>query len=214
MIAVVPALAAAAAPATSSRQKQDARAEKEEVDFHIAGEVSNGHTFEQDIGRGLVFRLSLPSNAPDAGWVIQVVPKTEPDDGPIEFSSIATPPYHVYNDRILATAYGRSASEVVKLKDRTFFFVESVDDEHRAEEVVNAALYPTSLSDEERVRVTSEQHEVAVGKGEFRILKSHTGHGKMMSDLGYIDWIRFDLDIEFSPGLTMANIIGRVARPQ
>jgi len=198
----------------ASDQKHHSRAENEAVDFRVTGQVAQGQTFEQDIGRGLLFRLVPPANAPDAGWVIQVIPKTEPADGPIEFSSIATPPYHVYNDRILATAFGRSASDVVQLKDRTFFFVQSAMDEHRAEEVVNAAFYPTNLSDQERVRAAAEAHEVHVSKGELRILKSHTGHGKMMSDVGSIEWIRFELDIEFSPGLTMADIIARVARPQ
>jgi hypothetical protein len=201
-------------PIFGSHQKRRSRAEKEEVDFHVAGEVTRGQTFQQDIGHGLVFRLAPPSNASDAGWLIQIVPKTEPEDGPIEFSAIATPPYHVYNDRIIATAYGRSAGEAVQLKDRRFFFVQSADDEHRAEEVVNAAFYPTNLSDEERVRVASEQHEIQVSKGELHILKSRVSRGGTMPDSGTIDWIRFEVDIEFSPGITMADIIAKVARPE
>ncbi|HLV94277.1 MAG TPA: hypothetical protein VKS44_03725 [Candidatus Acidoferrales bacterium] len=197
-----------------SQQKHNPRAQAEKVDVHIAGAVSLGKAFEYDIGRGLAFRLVPPANASDAGWIIEIVPKTEPEDGPVEFSAIATPPYHVYNDRIIATLYGRSASEVVQLKDRTFFFVRSVDDEHRAEEVVNAAFYPTDLSDQERVRIAAEQHDVTVSKGELRILKSHTGRSKTLNDLGAINWIRFEVDIEFSPGLTMADIIARVVRPQ
>lgn len=197
-----------------SHQKHNPRAQAEKVDVHFTGEVSLGKAFEYDIGRGLVFRLVPPPNASDAGWTIEIVPKTEPEDGPVEFSAIATPPYHVYNDRIIATLYGRSASEVVQLKDRTFFFIHSLDDEHRAEEVVNAAFYPTDLSDQERVRIAAEQHDVRVSKGELRILKSHTGRSKTLNDLGAINWIRFEVGIEFSPGLTMADIIARVVRPQ
>jgi hypothetical protein len=200
--------------ARGSRQKHASHAEAEKVDLHITGEVSRDKVFERDMGRGLVFRLAPPANASDIGWVIEVVPKAEPEDGPIEFSSIATPPYHAYNDRIIATAFGRSASEVVRLKDRTFYFVQSVHDEHRAEEVVNAAFYPTDISDQERVRVAAEQREIPISKGELHILKAHTGQSKIMGDLGGIDWIRFEVDIEFSPGLTMADIIARVARPE
>jgi hypothetical protein len=201
-------------PILGSHQKKGSRAEREEVDFRITGEAARGKVFTQDIGHGLMFQLVPPSNAPDTGWVIEIVPKEQPDDGPIEFSAIATPPYHVYNDRIIATAYGRTAHEVVDLKDRTFFFVRSAKDEHRAEEVVNAAFYPTDLSDEERVRVASEQHEIQVCEGELHILKSHTTHSTYFGGAGNIDWIRFELDVQFSPGLTMANIIARVARPQ
>lgn len=195
-----------------SSQKHQSRAEAEKVDLHIVGEVSGEKTFEQDIGHDLLFRLVPPEGGDNAGWIIEIVPKSEPDDGSVEFSAIATPPFHAYNERYIATVYGRLAGDVVNLKDREFFFVQSVGDEHRAEEVVNAALYPTSVSDEEKVRVVAEQREIQLGKGELRILKAHVGH--KLNDVGTIDSLRFELNIEFSSGLTMANIIARVAHPQ
>jgi hypothetical protein len=200
--------------AAHSVPQKRSRAESEKVDLHIAGEVSQGKGFEYDIGHGLLFRLVPPGNAEKAGWLIEIVPKSDPEDGPIEFSEIATPPYHVYNDRCIATAYGRSASEVVQLKDRTFYFVQSEDDEHRAEEVVNAKLYPTDTSDEEKVRVAGEETEIHLGKGELRIVKSHVSRGGMLSGLGSIDSIRFEVDFEFSPGVTMADIVSRIAKSQ
>jgi len=195
-----------------SLQKHQSHAEAEKVDLHIAGEVSGDKTFEQDIGHALLFRLVPAQGGDNAGWIIEIAPKAQPDDGPVEFSAIATPPYHAYSERCIATVYGRSAGDVVNLKERQFFFVNSIDDEHRAEEVVNATLYPTNVSDADRVRIVAEQREIQLGKGELRILKAHVGH--KLNDLGTIDWLRFELDIEFSSGLTMANIIARVARPQ
>jgi hypothetical protein len=205
---------AAPSPIFGSREKKRSRAQHEEADFRIAGEVTRGNAFQQDIGRGLVFQLAPPSNAPDAGWVIEIVPKTKPASGAIEFSSVATPPYHTYNDRIIVPAYGRSTSDVLHLKNRTFFFVDSVNDEHRAEEVVNAAYYPTDLSDQDRVRVAAEEHQIQISQGELHILKAHTSHSKIPGAPDSIDSIRFELDIEFSPGLTMADILARVIRPQ
>jgi hypothetical protein len=201
---------APAAPA----QKHESRAESEKVDLHIVGDVSGAQIYEQDIGHDLLFRLVPPIGGNQAGWVIQVVPKNESEDDPIEFSATATPPYHTYNERYIATVYGRSAADVVNLKDRHFFFVESVDDEHRAEEVVNLALYPTNVSDEDKVRILEEQKEIQLGKGELRILKARTGRGKNSGDPGTIDSIHFELNIQFSSGVTMDNIIARVARPQ
>jgi hypothetical protein len=189
-------------------------AESENVDLHIAGEVSQGRTFEYDLGHGLLFRLAPPANAESAGWLIEIVPKSDPDDGPIEFCEIATPPYHVYNDRCIAVAYGRSASEVVQLKDRTFYFVHTEDDEHRAEEVVNAKLYPTNTSDEEKVRVAAEEHQIQLGKGELRILKSHVSRSGALSGTGSIESIRFEVDFEFSPRITMADVVSRVTQSQ
>jgi hypothetical protein len=199
--------------ARPAQQKHPARAEAEKIDLHIVGEVSGERTFEQDIGHDLLFRLTPPQGGENAGWIVEVVPKMERDDGPIEFSAVATPPYHAYNERCVATVYGRSASDVVKLKDRAFFFVESIDDEHRAEEVVNAALYPTNISDEDRVRIAEEQKQIRLGKGELHILKAHIGRSQV-NDWGTIDSLRFGLDIELSSGVTMANIIARVARPE
>lgn len=198
----------------ASQKKKNGRAEAEQVDFQVTGEITKGKTFSQNIGHGLVFELVPPSNAPDAGWVVEVVPAEQADGGAAELSQIATPPYHAYNDRIIVPAYGRSAGDVANLKDRTFFFVNSVDDEHRAEEVVNAAYYPGDMSDEARVRAVAEEKEIHVSKGELHLLKTHTSRSDTLGGPGNIDRIRFELDIEFSPGLTMADILARVVRPQ
>lgn len=200
-------------PAWPAPQKRQSRAEAEKVDFHVVGEVSGNKTYEQEIGHDLKFMLVPPPGGDNAGWMVQIVPKNEPDDGPIEFSAVATPPFHAYNERYIATVYGRFANDVVNLKERTFFFVESVDDEHRAEEVVNATLYPTNLSDEDRVRIVQERQQIQLGKGQLRILKAHTGR-KPYSDVGTIDYLRFELNIELSSGATMADVISRVTHSQ
>lgn len=212
---LLPASLPAPGASTPGAQKnKNKRAEAETVDFQTTGQVEHGKPFRQEIGHGLVFELVPPSNATDAGWIIEIVPADQPAAGPIEFSQIATPPYHAYNDRIIVPAYGRSASDVVNLKNRTFFFVDSVNDEHRAEEVVNAAYYPTDISDQERVRVAAEERDIHVSKGELHILKSHTSRSQAFGGPGSVDSIRFQVEIEFSPGLTMADVLARVIRPQ
>ena len=195
-------------------QKRQSSAEVEKIDVHIAGEITRGKTFQQDIGHGLVFRLAPSQPWPDVGWKVEITPKTEPDDGPIEFSAVATPPYRMYNPRYLEASYGNSAKDAVQMTPRVFYFAQSVDDEHRAEECLNAAMYPTDVSDEEKVRVVAEQGLIQLGKGELRILKSRIGHGKTMTDAGTIDYLRFEVDLEFSSGLTMANILARIVRPE
>lgn len=193
-------------------QKHQSRAEAEKIDFHVVGEISGNKTYEQDIGHDLAFALVPPQGGENAGWVVEIVPKNQPEDGPVEFSGVATPPFHAYSERYIATVYGRLAADVINLKDRTFFFVESIDDEHRAEEVVNATLYPTNLSDEDRVRIVQERQQIPLGKGELRILKARVGH--KLNDVGTIDYLRFEVNVELSSGLTMADIVARVAHPQ
>jgi hypothetical protein len=202
------------APSLPSQQKHQSRAEAEKIDVRITGEVTRGKIFQQEIGHDLVFRLAPSAGSPDIGWKIEIAPKKDPDDGPIEFSAVATPPYRIYNPRYLEASFGNSAKDAVKMTPRVFYFVQSIDDEHRAEECLNVTLYPTNVSDEEKVRAVAEQNDIQLGKGELRILKSHIGHGRTISDAGTIDYLRFEVDIELSPGLTMANILSRIAHPQ
>lgn len=200
--------------AAAARQKHQSRAEAERIDLQFVGEVSRGKTFQEDIGHDLVFRLALTPGYSDIGWKIQIAPKTDPEDGPIEFSAVATPPYRRYNPRFLEASYGNTAKQAVEMTPRVFYFVQSIDDEHRAEECLNAAMYPTNVSDEERVRVVQEQEQIQLGKGELRIVKSRVGRGKTLTDAGTIDWLRFEVTIKFSPSMTMGNILAIVAHPQ
>jgi hypothetical protein len=198
----------------ASRQQKHSHAEAEKIDVRFTGEITRGKSFEQDIGHDLVFRLIPTPGYADMGWRIQVEPKIDPDDGPIEFSAVATPPYRRYNPRFLETSYGNTAKQAVEMTPRAFYFVQSVDDEHRAEECLNAAIYPTNVSDEEKVRVVQEQKQIQLGKGELRIVKSRIGRGKTLTDAGTIDWLRFEVDIEFSSGMTMGDILAMVAHPE
>jgi len=199
---------------TLPAQEKRSRAEAEKIDFHFTGEATLGKVFEQNIGHDLVFRLTTTPGYADIGWKVEIAPKTDPSDGPIEFSAVATPPYRMYNPRYLETSYGNTAKQAVSMTPRIFYFVQSVDDEHRAEECLNAAMYPTNVSDEEKVRVVQEQKEIWLGKGELRILKSKIGRSKALTDTGTINWVRFEVDIEFSPGMTMGDILATIAHPQ
>lgn len=208
------ALLVPALPALAASQKHEPSAPAEKVDLRIEGEIASGHTFSQDIGHGLVFLLEPTPGHPDVGWRIRIEPKDQPADGPIEFSGVATPPYRRYNPRFLEASWGNSASDAVKMSPRIFYFVQSVDDEHRAEECLNVLNYPTDASDEEKVRVAAEQKEILLGQGELRILKSHLGHPKPLAEEGTIESIRFEVAFQFSSGITMGDIVARINRPE
>ncbi|MGC2330119.1 MAG: hypothetical protein WA581_01580 [Candidatus Acidiferrales bacterium] len=183
---------------------QRAAAEASEVRF--SGEVVAGRPFVHDIGHGLVFGLVPLTGNGGGGWVIEIVPKVQAPDDPVEFSEIATPPYHFYNDRYLASAYGYSAKEAAQITTRKFNFVLSVADEDKANDVVNAALYPSAISDDEKARIARESSSVQLGRGEFHITHSHVTLGK--GDIpDSIDVLKFDVTLNFSPGLTLAQVL-------
>jgi len=159
---------AASAPLSSSPSPPDS----EEVRF--TGEVVREQPFTHDVGHNLTFRLTPATADEGGGWVIEMLPPVEPSDDPIEFSAIATPPYHAYNDRYLAAAFGYSAKEAVQFTTRKFNFVQSVTDEHLADEVVNAALYPSTVGEADKSRIAAE----AAAKGREVIDRSVLRSGK------------------------------------
>jgi len=200
-------LAAPGNPRFTQAQDQSAnRAAAEASEVRFSGEVLAGKPFVYDIGHGLNFGLEPLSGDGGGGWVIEIVPKVQAPDDPVEFSEIATPPYHFYNDRYLAGAYGYSTKEAVQMTTRKFNFVLSVGDEQKADDVVNAKLYPVTTSDEEKDRIARESASVQLGHGEFHITHSHVTLGKgNIPDS--IDILKFDVVVNFSPGLTLAQVL-------
>jgi len=186
----------------SAAQKE--AAEASEVRF--SGEVVANKPFVHDIGHGLSFGLQPLTGSGGGGWVIEIVPTQQAPDDPVEFSEIATPPYHFYNDRYLAGAYGYSTKEAMQMTTRKFNFVLSVGDEQKANDVVNASLYPVTESDEEKARIGRESVSVELGHGEFHITHSHVTLGKGDTP-DSIDMMKFDVVVNFSAGLTLAKVL-------
>jgi len=172
----------------------------------FAGEVYNGTVFDREVGHDLVFRLTPLTGDAAGGWVIEIVPKVQPPDEPAEFSGIATPPYHFYNERYLAGAYGYSTKEAVEITPRRFNFVLTLADDHIAESVVNSALYPSAASELQKQQIASQAAALNLGHGELRILKSRVRFGKDgASDA--IAYLKFEVTLNFSPGLTLQQVL-------
>jgi hypothetical protein len=193
-------------PTWAQGQPAAKRAQAEASEVRFGGEIFAGKEFIYDIGHGLVFGLQPLTGDGGGGWVIEIVPKVQPPGDPVEFSEIATPPYHFYNDRYLAAAYGYSAKEAAQMTTRKFNFVLSVADEDKANDVVNAMLYPSAASDEEKDRIARESAGVQLGHGEFHITHSHVTLGK--GDIpDSIDMLKFEVVVNFSSGLTLAHVL-------
>lgn len=212
-VAVILAIALAASPPQNHRKAKSPQPAITEPDLVFTGEVERGKTFIHDIGHDLQFRLDVASEGAFAGWDIGVTPKTQPSDGPIEFSAIATPPYHNFNERYIETIYNFTAQEILAMSPRRFNFVLSVDDEHRAEEVVNAMLYPNSVSDDDKQRIAMSSTNIQLGTGELAIQKSRVTSPKDPLYPGSIEYLKFEVKLKFPPGLTMAQVLAPVETP-
>jgi hypothetical protein len=213
IIAIILTIGLATSPPQNHRKSKPAQSAITEPDLVFAGEIERGKTYIHDIGRDLQFRLNVAPDGDYAGWEISITPKTQPSDGPIEFSAIATPPYHNFNERYLETTYNFSAQEILEMSPRRFNFVLSVDDEHRAEEVVNAMLYPNSVSEDDKQRIAMSSANIQLGTGELAIQKSRVTSLKDPLYPGSIEYIKFEVKLKFPPGLTMAQVLAPVETP-
>jgi hypothetical protein len=204
-------LPAGASPQAEAQATPQAAA-PEASKIHFEGEILRGQIYEHDIGHGLVFRLTPATSEEGGGWVIQILPAVEPADETIEFTEIATPPYHAYNDRYLAAAFGYSAREAVQITVRKFYFVQSMEDQQRAADVVNATMYPGTASEAEKVRAADEAVSVNLGRGELRIIHSKIAAGKAgVPDT--IAYVKFEVVLDFSPGFTMRQVLAPRVEP-
>jgi hypothetical protein len=186
--------------------------------LRFSGEATRGQPFTRDVGHNLFFRLTPATSDEGGGWVIEILPPFEPagdpadaDDAkpasdPVEFGAIATPPYHAYNDRYIAAAFGYSAKEALQAPLRKFNFVQSGEDEQRASEVVNAALYPSTIGEADKPRIAAEAAALKLGTGQLRIVKSRITAGKNGAP-DVIAWIKFDVELNFAPGLTLQQVL-------
>jgi hypothetical protein len=193
-----------ATPAPAASPSPSTPSEPDEVRF--TGEVTHNQPFTRDVGHNLTFRLTPAAADEGGGWVIEMLPPVEPADDLIEYAAIATPPYHAYNDRYLAGAFGYSAREAVQVTTRKFNFVLTPDDEHLADEVVNAVLYPSTVGEADRNRIAAEAAALKLGTGQLRILHSRITAGKEGSP-DTIAWVKFEVVLNFSPGLTLQQVL-------
>jgi hypothetical protein len=199
------AIAAAQSGSQSTAQVPSHDEQKGVLKF--TGEVERGKKFARDIGHGLIFQLAPDVDGPDTGWTTEIVPKSRGSSGVDEFSAIAIPPYHFFNLRYLDTSYGTTAKESVGISPRTFNFVQSAEDARAALGIVNSEIYPNHASRQELDRLARRAAKIQLGTGELSILDSRTTPGKNEGDTGTIDWLKFELEIRFSTGLTLAEVL-------
>lgn len=205
-------LVSAHAPQQQQQPAPPASANSSSADF--TGEVSLGKTYQHDAGHGLIFALEPTPGDPDAGWNIQIISSTSPSaepslgsDNPVDFASIATPPYHGQNPLFLDTTYSTKAEDAVADTPRKFYFVQSSADFKAAENSVNLAIYPNKASTKQLNDAKAAAAKVRIGSGELAILDSHIVRSSSDRDLGSIQWIKFRVQLKFDTDMTMAKIL-------
>jgi hypothetical protein len=211
----------AAAPPTAKPQGASASSSVGEPapDIVFIGEVERGKSFDRnlardpgshgrDLGRELVFHLD-PAPDVGSGWDIEIVKKGDLSDDRADFVAVATPPYHLFNQRYLSTAYDYTAAAAVALSPRHFYFVESDADYKIADQEVNINIYPNHAISDEIDAADDEARKIQVGRGELVILDSRITPATEKDRKGTIDWIKFEVRLTFHAGLNFRQVFVR-----
>lgn len=188
LAAVLPVfVAAGAAGAPKSRRCEE---------IVLTGEVSAEHEWTKPFGEGWVFRvlpISESKTAPGAdGWDLVVDRKRQ--TGYPDALMLASPPYHLINEREVATKFGLRAQDAIGWNPRTFRFMTNRADFREAQRLFRALDHrgafnakPTIQDSVRKERAFQQAMRRFVkltqrsSPGEFRILDAHLtpGNGKV-----------------------------------
>jgi hypothetical protein len=164
--------------------------------LHFTGEVSRGQHFEKVVAPAMVFRLE-PYAANDPGWDIRLAPDTEPSPASIDCIGAVLIPSHGSNDLSIEVSEENTAQGAVQWNPRKFDFVPNPSDCKRAWDLSNSVNYEYNLTDQERQELYDKLGEIPSGNGELRILDSRLGPPTERDKFGAIEWIEFEVDLQF-----------------
>jgi hypothetical protein len=173
----------------------------QQASLRFSGRVARGEKFQKDISDELLFVLQPTASDPGAieGWTIQVSPKGEHLRECDDFVWVVMAPYRGYNDRFLDTSYGTKAEDAVKRSPREFNFVLNCTDYKVEAGRVNRVLWPYNYTEAEVQQAQEKLATSPQGKGRLWIRGYGTGPAPKKAgdeNLGQIDWISFDVEIE------------------
>jgi len=172
----------------------------------LNGEVSAGQAFERKIGGNLLFRLN-PKTAL-SGWTIEVISEHTGDPAHSEYVWVVNPPYRSFNTSFLDTSYGIKAKDAVAYPPREFNFVLTEDQFKRAADLVEILIMSRPLSDKRPQEEIDKEWNMArealarlpVAKGRLTIADSRVADSAGKSDLGSIDWLKFEVELHVPCG--------------
>jgi hypothetical protein len=192
---VKPAQASAVAPSKPAPQTTTVEA----ATIRFSGEVTRGQQFEKRTGSRLIFRLE-PDAGDDSGWSIRLAPESEPSPASIDCIGSVSQPLYGSNKLSIEPSGGSLINgHVIWFSDsREFYFTRNPADCKAAWDLANAANYPSKLTDEQREEASEKLFRIPTGHGVLRILDSKVKAGAGQQTLQAIEWMKFDVELNFS----------------
>ncbi|HEY6266682.1 MAG TPA: hypothetical protein VIX11_00165 [Candidatus Acidoferrum sp.] len=164
---------------------------------HFTGEVEIGQEFEKSFAPNMVFKLEAFGGGALSGWLIRVVPGSDPHSNWI--NCIGTVNDHIHGGApglsILA-ADKESADQAVSGSMRKFDFVPDAADCRAIWNPTDSMSFPTVLSYEEREEASKKLPQTLVGHGRFVIVDSRLGPPRRSGDKAAVEWLKFEVYLD------------------
>lgn len=187
-------------PTVETRDKVDAAKNSSPIRF--IGEVVRGQTFEKEIGRGLVLRLT-PGSGEVADWTISIGDKTDPES---DFTSVVNSPYRgIINHIYIAGWHLRNADNSgpndgsinAPGNTRKFFFVLNKADAEEAARLLDKILWPATERGWEELDKNLALHEaIPKGEGVLTIMDMELGN-LAVGEQAWIEEMKFEVELTF-----------------
>lgn len=165
--------------------------------LHFLGEVNRGQRFEKLIAPNMVFRLE-PYAGNDSGWDIRIAPGLDPSAESMDCIGAISVPTHGSNDLSIELADGNDPQVSLQSMPHQFDFVLDSSDCKRAWDLNNSITYGYKLTDQERQNLNSQFGTIPYGHGGLKILDSRLGPSAGSSNIRVIDWIKFEVVLQFA----------------
>lgn len=166
-------------------------------EFSFEGRVNGGEEYVRELGDGLRLRLAPFSGRQDenSGWRIQVQPLDAEDD----YAFPVNPPFRFENSQWLASGYGGTVEQQLKLEHQVFFVLNRKEYE-RARKAVDDALVGKDTRATERFLTALPGLQSAAGALRLKPVKYETSNaGKE------VNWMSFSVTVTTPAGFHPAS---------
>jgi hypothetical protein len=180
--------------------------------IRISGEVHRGERFRGPVGSHMVFALE-PYAGNDSGWTIRLMPGTDAKSMSMDCIGAVSEPLHGDKNREIEPP-DDVAKEPIKWKPREFEFVPDTASCRTAWDLMNLVYYPSKLTDEQRAEAGEKLGKIPTGHGKFTVLDSLLRPAGNPNDIGSIEWMKFEVEMNFPSSSTQAPASGNAQQTQ
>jgi hypothetical protein len=145
----------------------------------------------------MVFRLE-PYAENDSGWDIRIAPGLDSSAESMDCIGAISVPTHGSNDLSIDLADGNESQVSLQSMPHEFDFVPDSSDCKRAWDLNNSINYGYKLTDQERQNLNGQFASIPYGHGRLRILDSRLSPSVDSSNIRVIDWIKFEVLLQFA----------------